>query len=396
MWPGVEPQKDQYNETYINILETIVDRGSEYGIFTLLDFHQDLFSEKFCADGIPMWAVQMPSFSLLSFPRPVDLHAYDYDEKTGLPIGCGKHAWANYYFSWAVSSNFQYLYDNTYGLLDKLGKFWEKIAIKFKNNTNVIGYELINEPWAGNVIKNPLLLIPGVADKENLERVYDYLNNEYIRKIDEEHLIFFEPVTWDNFISVGFSHPPGGEKYQNRSVLSHHFYKPPDLGVDMHFYHRQKDIKRLKIAGMLTEFWGSDDELLVTGNQTMDACDTYPQSWIGWAYQSEGAYYANGSVRHDKIKKLARTYAQAVAGKTISMKFVENTAEYILKYEVCKNCGETEIYASEFYYYPNGVKIEVEPESSVVYKKGKRNKHLFLGNTNVNEGQIVTIRMTPL
>ncbi len=70
--------------------------------------------------------------------------------------------------------------------------------------------------------------------------------------------MFFEPVTWDNFISVGFEHVPGGEIYQNRSVLSHHYYKPPDLGVDEHFKARNNDVKRLKTAAFLTEFWGSN------------------------------------------------------------------------------------------------------------------------------------------
>jgi endoglycosylceramidase len=177
MWPGVEPAENEYNSTYISLLEQLVNNGEKYGIYTLLDFHQDLFSEKFCADGVPKWAVQEPSWSILSFPRPVDLSAFPFDNQTGNPIGCEKHAWASYYFSYAVASNFQYLYDNTYGLMDKLGKFWTILADRFKNNTNIIGYELINEPFAGNVFKNPLLLIPGYADKHNLGPFYDKLND---------------------------------------------------------------------------------------------------------------------------------------------------------------------------------------------------------------------------
>ena len=36
--------------------QTVEDSG-KYGIYTLVEFHQDLFSEKFCADGVPVWAI---------------------------------------------------------------------------------------------------------------------------------------------------------------------------------------------------------------------------------------------------------------------------------------------------------------------------------------------------
>lgn len=36
---------------------SIVNEAGQYNIYTLVEFHQDLFSEKFCADGVPMWAI---------------------------------------------------------------------------------------------------------------------------------------------------------------------------------------------------------------------------------------------------------------------------------------------------------------------------------------------------
>lgn len=37
-----------------------------------------------------------------------------------------------------------------------------------------------------------------------------------------------EAVTWDDF-GNGFTSPPGGDLYHNRSVLSFHFYIPPQV-----------------------------------------------------------------------------------------------------------------------------------------------------------------------
>lgn len=41
----------------------------ENQIYTLLQFHQDLFSEKFCADGVPPWLI--PEEISHDFGRPV-------------------------------------------------------------------------------------------------------------------------------------------------------------------------------------------------------------------------------------------------------------------------------------------------------------------------------------
>jgi endoglycosylceramidase len=34
-----------------------VNKLGENGIYTMLDFHQDLISEKFCGDGVPVWLI---------------------------------------------------------------------------------------------------------------------------------------------------------------------------------------------------------------------------------------------------------------------------------------------------------------------------------------------------
>ena len=39
MWPGVEPEKGKINMTYLNEVETLVNKLGKVGIYTLLDFH---------------------------------------------------------------------------------------------------------------------------------------------------------------------------------------------------------------------------------------------------------------------------------------------------------------------------------------------------------------------
>eukprot|EP01052_Picozoa_sp_SAG31_P069300 SAG31_NODE_28121_length_415_cov_0.819620_1_plen_99_part_01 len=52
---------------------------------------------------------------------------------------------------------------------------------------------------------------------------------EKIRLVDEQHIIFFEPVTWgmifDGKVSgSGFEHVPGGMAWKNASAYAYHYY----------------------------------------------------------------------------------------------------------------------------------------------------------------------------
>lgn len=110
-------------------------------------------------------------------------------------------------------------------------------------------------------------MLPGFGDYLNLQPMYFYLN-EQIRTIDDTHIIFYEPITWD-VTPTGFTSVPGGNDYVNRSVLSWHFYcwtfdennmNPINWGFcdtvlsDDYFGMRVLDREKLGGASFLTEF----------------------------------------------------------------------------------------------------------------------------------------------
>jgi endoglycosylceramidase len=55
----------------------LVNTAAKYNIFTLVEFHQDLFTKKFCGDGVPMWAI--PKEVYHSFPIPVKMRRTTFD-----------------------------------------------------------------------------------------------------------------------------------------------------------------------------------------------------------------------------------------------------------------------------------------------------------------------------
>ena len=58
IWAAVEPQPGQYDDGYLDSIADTVHTLAAHGIVSILDFHQDLYNEKFQGEGAPAWAVQ--------------------------------------------------------------------------------------------------------------------------------------------------------------------------------------------------------------------------------------------------------------------------------------------------------------------------------------------------
>ena len=113
----------------------------------------------------------------------------------GLPTveSCLRNSFFKYYFTFAVSDSFQSLYDNVDSIQDQFIEFWETVATIFKDQNNLLAYELLNEPWVGSYQKHPSYLVEqGKADKENLIPMYKKIYSK-IRNVDSEHIVFYEP-----------------------------------------------------------------------------------------------------------------------------------------------------------------------------------------------------------
>jgi endoglycosylceramidase len=53
MWEAVEYAPGQYNETYLDQIEILINKLGQRGIYTLVDAHQDVLARKLCGEGIP-------------------------------------------------------------------------------------------------------------------------------------------------------------------------------------------------------------------------------------------------------------------------------------------------------------------------------------------------------
>jgi len=369
--------------------------------------------EKFCGEGIPDW---LTPESLVPFPLPVTESPYDLDSN-GYPnlTECLQYTFADYYFSYQVENAFQCLYDNTNGLQDQFVKFWNLVSETFNNTEGVLGYELINEPWPGNGFLDPDLLLPGIADKVNLEPMYDRLQAT-IRANDNNHIIFYEHSLVDPGFS-GFSHGPGGPTYNDRSVLSYHIYCGPtdregdpsniwecDL-EDGYFYETSmEDVVRLGGGGFMTEFGAMTNASVAIESIEFLAtlADNYLQSWCYWQFKfyqdittagNGESFYINGQLEEVKVKALSRTYAQAIAGVPSAMSFDMSTSAFELSFTLNLSItSPTIIYLNQVWYYPKGFTINVSP-NVLTWNQSEVNYLEFTPISSAKDGQVITIKI---
>ncbi|MFO7729820.1 MAG: cellulase family glycosylhydrolase [Spirochaetia bacterium] len=133
IWDGLEPEPGVYDHNYLSKIDQFIQFAKAMDIYVYLDMHQDLFSCRF-ADGAPAWATltdQLP-------------HIDDGD------------IWSDAYFtSPSVQRSFDNFWNNKEapdgkGIQTHYIELWQMVANRYKSEPNVIGYDVMNEPFVGS------------------------------------------------------------------------------------------------------------------------------------------------------------------------------------------------------------------------------------------------------
>ena len=149
-WQNLEPKMGEYNESYLKSIDSIFALAEKYGVYILLDMHQDLYSQndgECVGDGAPSWA------------------AITDGAKPRMPI----FVWADGYFmgKW-VRNEFDNFWNNTEvagrGLQDRYCDLWQMLAKRYGDSPALFGFDLMNEPFPGSYsTKMFARLVGGVA-----------------------------------------------------------------------------------------------------------------------------------------------------------------------------------------------------------------------------------------
>jgi endoglycosylceramidase len=188
-WSALEPVEGQYDAAYLDRIAAVVDLFRGSGIYVLLDLHEDGFSKELCEDGAPLWAIRPPldPSQLVGGPGPL-----------GMAPDC--HA------STPALAAFANFFADVDMLQEKYAAMAAALARRFAGDTQVLGYEVMNEP---------------IGDDRTIA-VFSQKIAAAIRAVDAKHLVLFEPSASRN--RVNFS-PISSQPFSvPGSVYSVHIY----------------------------------------------------------------------------------------------------------------------------------------------------------------------------
>lgn len=316
IWKGLETVRGVYDDTYLDRIEEIVTMLGDHGITTLLDFHQDMYNERFDGEGFPDWAThnEVPPTNCCGFPVN--------------------------YFTPAVMRAFDNLWLNTDDIWSSYRAAWKHVAERFAGTESLVGYDIMNEPWPGSQI--PTCTQPaGCPAFDTLMQQFDEYVFAGIREADPGAIVWWEPnVTANDGVlnHVGAVTPIADAN----NGLSFHAYcligggeivpgmtreADPECAVsyDLTFPNQAAAGARNGSALMLSEF-GASDELMDIERQAVHA-DGVMASWTYWQWGAwldptgnpaeEGMFVDDldrSTLKRAKADVLSRTYPQAVAG----------------------------------------------------------------------------------
>ena len=265
IYKAVEPEPGVYDDAYLDRIRATVDALAAHGIVALLDFHQDLYNERFQGEGWPDWAVLddgLPAQPAAGFP-------------------------ANYLVMPALQRAFDHFFANDGGLQDRYAAAWAHVASRFRGVPNVVGYELLNEPWPGSAWQDCINPTGCPVNDAKLE-AFDKRVLAAIRAVDPATLVWAEPFVLFNQgggTSVGaLGDPNVGFSFHDYCLAAE---KPGSDAAcaksdDLVFQHAVDHVAATKEALLLTEF-GATDAASVLGPMVQRA-DRNMVSWLEWHY----------------------------------------------------------------------------------------------------------------
>lgn len=348
-WSQLQPSAGVFDETYLNRLEQTVALLADHGIVTLLDMHENVPPD-WVTGGLP------PS----SLPFPVSVF-FDPAKNAALD-----RFWRNDELATGER------------VLNNYARMMQYLAHHFRGNSAVLGIEILNEPIPGNQFW-PSVFGSSYFEAEQLTPFYNQVASA-IRSVNGSVPMFFEP----SVLATAMVPIRLGKVEDSNAVLSFHNYAFINMnGLVLPFVstiasNALKYAEKHNIPAFLSEFGSSNNASSI--RQSVGQSDANFVGWTEWMYSDTTFGGVDGTpewlvkdpslppeganVDFEKLKLLARPFAQSVAGTPISISF--DDGEFRFGYSTLRadgqgrfGAGSESTFAIPGLHFPNGYEVTV-------------------------------------
>ena len=242
----------------------------KHGIAALLDFHQDLYNERYQGEGAPDWAVQddgVPAQPQAGFP-------------------------GNYFGMAALWRAFDHFWANDpgpggVGLQDRYAAAWKHVARYFRTTDGVLGIDIFNEPFPGSQWSTCLNPVGCPAFDAQLT-AFSQKVIDAVRSVDKLTPVFYEPQLFFNDGVPTYVAPHGSRlgfsfhDYCGTSAIADSYTGCQQTLDTMTFDNAEKQAAAHGVPPLLTEFGATTDQATLKG--VTDLAMRYRTGWQYWAY----------------------------------------------------------------------------------------------------------------
>jgi endoglycosylceramidase len=341
VWAAVEPTQGKDDETFLARYDALLDAAWKRRMWTIVDFHQDIYSEVFCGDGFPAWTVPAPQ------PAP-------------------HHDCPNWFLHYGSDKDVQAAFDRFWsdatGVRTAFGALWDRMAARHADRPGVIGFEIINEPH------------PGTADLATWEAttLTDFFGEmaARVQKAAPDALVFFDATGID---AVGAATKQGLPAGKNL-VFAPHWYdaaavfggtpSPANPATGFASWAAQRDAWNVPLLIGESGIHSGNDVAGEFITALYDAADAerlhltyweYSEAKEAWNAEDFSVIGTDGEEDTAVIDAMVRPYPRAVAGEAPAYRYDAASKAFTLKFKPAAD-GVTEIVVPARA-YPGGYRV---------------------------------------
>jgi endoglycosylceramidase len=309
-WAALEPTMGQDDANWLSLYDQLLDAAWARGMYTILDFHQDVYSEVYCGDGFPGWTVSKPPAPHHDCPSWSGKYTTDSDVRSAFDR------------FWAAGSPVQAEYLAA----------WDVMLARYKDRPGVIGFEPINEPGWGTANLETF-------SATTLTAFYSMMV-AHMRAAAPQSLVFVDTDGFDGLsLSTMLGRPSG-----DGVVFAPHFYPsnhdPNAVEAGLKTW---ADIgASWNVPVFVGEFGLNDTSSMAVPfiSANFDAFDALGLSGSEWEYSVSSAVWnsetfslvaADGS-ENPIAQAILRPFARAVAGTSVEQAFDASSSTFSLSY----------------------------------------------------------------
>jgi endoglycosylceramidase len=333
-WAALEPTQGQNDSAWLAQYKQILDAAWAHGIWTVIDFHQDVYCESFCGDGFPSWTVPDAG------PSHHDCPTWGFEYLTDSDV---RHAFDEL---WSDASTVMPLYLSA----------WDLMIGQFQAEPGVVGFEPINEPGPGTAD-------PATFEAATLTAFFTQMVTR-MRQAAPNALVFVGAPPLDGTELQTQLQRPAGDGI----VFAPHFYpqtlSPGQVTTQMQPWATIGSSWNVPVfvgefgepyqtAGVLeyiTACFGALDALGMSGTQW-----EYSVSADVWNAETYGMVAPDGG-EYPVAQALIRPFARAVAGSSIAQAWDATSSTFTLSYAPTSGTTEVQLPPRA---YPSGYRVDV-------------------------------------